>query len=307
MIIESIKEGFRITHKNWQIILLKIAVGIINLVGFFLFVGIPIAIGIFSLGMDVAQAKDILPGILNNPAEILSKYLRLAILIFITSIIYLTAASVLILYVFGGTLGVLRNAAINEQYRFGFSSFFGEAKKVFFPLLWLFSIALLVIIGILTVFGVLAGILISMIRVYSDTVTAYSIFATYFFGLLGITFVLAGIIFTAYAAIVLVVENSKVMASFKNTWNFMKNKPMAFVFYIILFIGIIAANFVLIALGVSFSTAPVVSYLFIIPYRLISYVVQSYLGVVMWGALLVFYIKGINFPVCTNTATTYDI
>jgi hypothetical protein len=306
MIIKSIKEGFRLTHKNWQVILLNIGVGIINLINFFIIVGIPVVIGIFFLGIDIAQAKDMLPGILENPAEIFSKYLGIAMLIFGAFLIYLAVASVLILYIFSGTLGVLRNAALNGQYNFSLSSFFSEAKKVFFPMLKLFSIALLVIILLMIVFGVSAGILISMISAYGKMVTTVSVFVTYFFILFGITVVLISIIFTAYAAIVLVVEKNRVMDSFRNTWNFIKNKPMAFVFYIILVFGIIAANLLLIALGASFSAAPIIGYAFLIPHRLISYVVQSYFGVVMWGSLIAYYIKATNYPVYP-TAPTYDI
>jgi len=288
MIIESIKEGFRLTHKNWQVVLLNIGVGIINLINFFIIVGIPIATGIFFLGIDIAQAKDILPEILENPVEIFSRYLGVAILIFVAFLIYLAVTSILILYVFGGTLSILRNTAINGQYHFSFSSFFSEARNVFFPLLKLFSIALLAIIAILIIFGISAGILISMVSAYRETA---SVFITYFFTLLGITVVSLSIILTAYAAIALVIKKNRVIDSFKDAWDFMKDKPMAFVFYIILIFGIVVVNLFLIALSASFSAVPVIGYIFLIPHQVVSYAVQCYLGVVMWSSLIAYYIK----------------
>ncbi len=309
MIIECIKEGFHITHRNWQVILLKIAVTIISLVGVFFFIGIPIAVAIIFMSVDIANIKDILPGIMSeNPLEFLSKYLGLVILMLISLTLYLTIVSVLMLYVFGGMLGVLRNAALNIQYKFSLSSFFKEAKKFFFPLLWLFSIALLVITVVVIVFGILVGVVISAIYAFKESGTTLSVFVTSFFSLLiiflSIIVGLASVIFTVYAAIALVVEKNGVADSFKNAWNFVKNKPMAFLFYIILVIGIIAVNITLKILGGSFSMIPVVGLLISIPFQLIYYVVQSYLGVVMWSSLLVFYIKGINYPVYT---ATYDI
>jgi len=306
MIIESIKEGFRLTHKNWHVVLLNIGVGIINLINFFVIVGIPIVIGLFSLGIDIAQAKALLPEILENPSEFFLKYLGAAILIFVAFIIYLAVASILILYVFGGTLSMLRNTVVNRQYSFSLSSFFSEARKVFFSMLNLFSVAFLAIIAILIVFGISAGILISIVSAYDGIATTVSVFTTYFFILLGVTVVLVSIIFTAYTAIVLVVEKNRVTDSFRNAWNFIKNKPMAFVFYIILIIGIVAVNLLLIVLGASFGAAPIIGYIFLIPHWLISYVVQSYLGVVMWSSLIIYYIKATNYP-AYPTAPTYDI
>lgn len=298
MVIECIKEGFHITHRNWQVILLKIAVTIVSLVGFFFFIGIPIAIAIAYLSVDIANIKDILPWIMSeDPMEILSKYLGLAILTFAALILYLTFVSVIALYVFGGTLGVLRNAALNIQYKFSLSSFFKEAKKLFFPLLWLFSIAFLVIIAIIIVLGILTVVIFFVTHAFSESGTRLSVFVTSFFSLLiislSIIIGLVSLIFTVYAAIALVVEKSRVINSFKNAWNFLKSKPMAFLFYILLVISIIAVNIILTIFGGSFRMIP-----------LVLFAVQSYLGVVMWSSLFVFYIKGINYPVHT---ATYDI
>jgi len=303
MIIECIKEGFRITNKNWQIVLLQVIVLVINFVGFFLFIGIPVVLAIASLGMDIAHTKDILSGLFENPTELFSKYLGLAILIFTSFTFYLIIASVLILYAFAGMLGVLSKAALNKEYKFGFHSFFEEAKRFFSPLLWLFSFAILIVIVVFIVFGVLAGILIS----FSETSPPVSLFITYFLGLLGIAVGFASAILSAYAAIALVVEKGKVISSFKNALNFIKYKPFAFLFYIILIIGIIAVNIILITLGISFSAVPIIGILAAVLFQIMINIVQSYLIVVMWGSLVVFYIKGTHQPIHTPTVPTYNI
>jgi hypothetical protein len=307
MIIESIKQGFDLTHKNWQVILLKVAVGIINLVGFFIIVGIPFIIGILTLGVDIAQARDILPEIVNDPFEFFSKYLGLTILIFIAIVIYFFIVSIVLLYIFSGTLGVLRNAALDRDYKFSFSSFFREARNAFFPLLWLFSVSFLIITALIVFFGILASVLISLTGISGDAKTPFSVFITYFFSLLGIAILIAFIIYTAFAAIVLVIERSRVLNSFKLTWNFVKNTPMSFGFYILLIIGAIAVNFILIALGASLGSAPMVGFLFIIPHRLISSIIQSYLGMVMWGSLIAYYLKAVHYRNQTDSVHTYDI
>ncbi len=306
MIIESIKEGFNVTHRNWQVILLKVAVTFINFFGLLLFAGISIAVVIAVVGADLPYLKDILYGLISDPLEILSKYLRLAILIFVAFILYLTVASVIILYAFGGTLGVLRNSAIDTQYRFSFSSFFAEAKNLFSPLLWLFSITLLVITGIVMVFGILTVIGFFVIHTYSGSGTTLSTFIVSFFTLLaifsGLIIVFGGLIFTFYAAIVLVVGKKGVIDSFRDTWNFLTNKPTAFLFYIILVIAVVVINIVLTIITGTFRMIPMAGFVIGIPYHFAVSILMNYLSVVMWSSLLVFYIRGINLPVKTNNA-----
>ncbi len=303
MIIECIKEGFCITNKNWQVVLLQIAVLVINFIGFFLFIGIPIVLAIASLGIDIAHTKDILPDLFENPAEFFSKYLGLAILIITAFTVYLIIASILILYAFSGMLGVLRNSALNEEYKFTFHSFFEEAKRFFFPLMWLFSLAILAVIGVFIVFGILAGILIS----YSETSAPFSLFITYFLGLLGLAIGFAGVIYSAYAAVALVVEKGKVMGAFKTALDFVRHRPLAFLFYIILVVGIIFVNIILITLGISFSAVPIIGILATILFQVLINVVQSYLVVVMWASLLIFYIKGTHQPAQPTVVHTYNI
>ncbi|MBI4698896.1 MAG: hypothetical protein HY758_08340 [Nitrospirae bacterium] len=287
MIVECIKEGFHITNKNWQVVLIKVVVFLINFAALFIFIGIPIVLAITSLGINISNTTDWLADFFENPSEIFSKYFGAAVFIIISFILYLTIASILILYAFAGMLGVLRNSAINEQYRFSLHSFFEESRKFFFPLLWLFSVSILMVLGIFIVFGIIAGILIS----FSESSPALSLFATYFLGLLGIACGVSGIIFSAYAAIALVVERGKVMSAFNNALKFIKYKPFAFLFYLILVIGIMIINFVLLLIGTAFGAAPVIGFIISIPYQIMFSIAQSYLFVVMWCSLLIYYLR----------------
>jgi hypothetical protein len=295
MIIECIKQGFSITHKNWQIILIKAITSVINLIALFVFVGLPIAIGIIVLGIDIAQAKDILPDIAKNPMEFISRYMGVALIFVISLIAYLLIVSVTLLYIFSGTLGSLRNAVLEMQYKFSYSSFFKEAKRGFFPLLWLFSITTLIIIGLLILFGLLSGIFISLTGLRDVTGTTLSVFLTYFLTLMGIAVAFGGIIYSAYAAVALVVEKKGVMRSLNRAWEFIKMKPTAFLFYFFLFVSLTVINFAFLSIETTFSTAPLIGYLFLIPQRIIYSIIQSYLNVVMWGSLTVYYIKASGF------------
>lgn len=303
MIIECIKEGVRLTNKNWQVVLLQIAILIVNFIGFFLFIGVPIVLAIVSLGIDIAHIKDILPDFFENPADFFSKYLGLALLIIIAVTVYLIIASILILYAFTGMLGVLCRAALNKEYRFSFHLFHDEAKRFFFPLMWLFSVAILIVIGVFVILGILAGILIS----FSESSTPISVFITYFLGLLGITFGFISIIISAYAAIALVLEKGGIMNAFNSALDFIKHRPSAFLFYIILVVGILFVNIIVIALGISFSAVPIIGILATVLLQVLINAAQSYLVVVMWASLVAFYLKGTQQHDQSALVPTYTI
>jgi hypothetical protein len=308
MIIECIKEGFSLTHRNWQLILLRAAVALINLFLLLLFMGIPLLIIFISVGIDMAQARDLLPELLSSPEEIIPQYLGTIVLLLVSFTVYLLVVSVITLYVFGGTIGILRKAALDVQFKFSMTTFFQEAKNLFFPLLWLFSFVILIVTAMLIIFGIMAGIAFAVVHLYGESGSTLSVFVVSFFTLLLIFFGIVGglgsVIFTAYAVIALVVERKGTIDSLKNTWSFIKNKPISLLFYIILVVGITGINILLMIIGGTIRLMPIAGLFINIPYQLVYYAVQVYLGIVLWSSLLIFYTKGINYPVYK---ATYDI
>ncbi len=298
MIIESIKEGFSLTNRNWQLVLVRIVAALVNIFLLFLFVGIPVFIAVATLGIDLAHTKDALPELFSNPGEIIPKYFGLIVLFVVSVILYTTVVSVITLYVFSGMIGTLRNAAFNIRERFSLSSFFQEAKYYFFPLLWLYSFILLVATGLFIIFGILAGILIFMVHTYGEQGSGYTVFFTSFFtlllGFLALLTTLGGIIFTVFSTLALVIEKRGVFDSLKHAWGFLMNKPSGFLFYLILIFGILGVNIVVMLFGGVIQFIPVAGLFMSIPYQLAYYALQVYLGIVMWSSLLIFYVKGTN-------------
>lgn len=308
MIVECIKEGFKLTHKNSQLILLRIAVTGINLLSFLIFMGIPIFVAITHLGMDITHVKETLLYLFKNPFEIISKYLGLLFLIAAAFIFYLTFASFLFLYALSGTLGVLKNSALNMQYKFSLSSFFKEAKKRFYTLLWVISVLSLGFGAAFILIILLSGIVIAIQQSLIGTETSLGMFLNSFLTLsiiiFGIMTFLAAGIFIVYSIVISVIGEGGVMDSIKKTFNFLKDKPAAFLFFIIILFGFITAIFILLIIEIPFGMLPDKSPLITAAFYIINAVVQSYLSIVVWSSLIVFYIKGANYPV---SCATYDI
>ena len=188
MMLECIKEGFRLANRNYQLVFVRISVVIINFISLLLLLGLPMVAAVAYMGFDLSHAADLLPGIMEDPLNVMSKYLGLVFLIGISFIFYLLLVSTIILYSLGGTLGVLRNAAVNIQYKFSLSSFFREANNIFSRLFWLVSILSIMFIALFTVVILAGGVAAGFMQGFSWAETSLEVFLGSFVFLTAIAF-----------------------------------------------------------------------------------------------------------------------
>jgi hypothetical protein len=302
--IECIKEGFHLANRNYQLVFLRIIVVIINFISLLFVLGLPIIAAVAYMGFDLSHAVDLLPDLMENPFNLLSKYLGLVFLIGISFIFYLMFVSTIILYSLGGTLGVLKNSAVNVQYRFSLASFFKEANNIFSRLYWLVSILFLIFIALFAAVIISGGIVAGFMQGFSWSETTLEVFLGSFVFLstiiFGIIIFFSWLIFTVYSFLCLVIEGKGSADTIKNTFNHLKKTPQAFLFFIILFAGAIAVNLVFFLIMIPLGMLPLVD----IVLYLVSVVFQNYLAIVVWSALTVYYTKTANYPV---SPATYDI
>ncbi len=295
MITECIKEGFNLANKNLQLVFISVAVSIINLISLFVFLGLPVIAALVYLGFDLAQAKDMLPSLVNDPSEFITKYLGVLFLIGTSFVLYLTFTSVLSIYSLGGTIGVLKDSSVNIRYKFSLSSFFKEAKINFSRLLWLISLVFLGVIILFIGFMVTGGIAAAIVNAVTESKSALEIFFSSFALLTIIIFIIivvfVGLVFGVYSVVVLVTDGKGVMESVGRTFNFLKQTPQALLFYLILIIGFITANAVFYGIQIAVSVIP-----FFIPLvYIINTIFQSYLAIVVWSFLIVYYVTSSNY------------
>ncbi|NOZ68190.1 MAG: hypothetical protein GXP46_02850 [Deferribacteres bacterium] len=300
MMIESIREGFNIANRNLPLVLLRVAVTIINVFSFFVFMVVPVAVAAAYMGFDLTHARDLLPSFIDNPLEFVSRYLGLVLLVGTAFVFYLTFASMLLLYAVGGILGVLKNAALDVHYRFSLRSFFSEANGNFFRLLWLVSIlfgCLAVVLAVVVAAGLIVAAAAQAFAGGERTIEVFlRSFVTVSIIVFTIMIFIAGAVFSVYCMAASVVEKKGAVDSVKSTFVFLKRKPEAFLFYIILIAGIVGASLVFFILGLPFRVIPVLAPVMNIALSLMNIVFQAYLMVVMWGCLIVYYIKGTDYP-----------
>ena len=89
--IEAIKDGFRLINKNWQLVLIQVGMVFMSSIGFFIIVGIPLAIAFIIFGIDLTaltETRDIFR-MLRGPSDIISKYLGLILIVVASFILYI--------------------------------------------------------------------------------------------------------------------------------------------------------------------------------------------------------------------------
>jgi hypothetical protein len=308
MILDCIKEGFVVAHKNLMLVLIRIAATVINLISIFFFLGIPLLVAIAYMGIDMAHARDLLPFLMENPFEFVSKYIGLVFLVGASIMFYLTAASMILLYVMGGTLGVVRNSAINEQYRFSFSSFFSEANQNFFRLMLLLSALLLglmvLLIAFLTIGGFSAFVITSLAGSGSMLHTFISSFITVSTIIVLSLIFLVCFIVSAYSAVAAVAERQSVMSSIKKSTDLLRERPGSIVLCVVLFAGSAVLNIVIFGVKMPLGVIPVLGPMMSIAVSLLGAVFYSYAAVVIWASLTVYFLRSTDEPV---HAADYEI
>jgi len=299
--IDYIKEGFRLTHKNWQLILIQITVMFIIFIGFIVFVGVPLAIAFVYFGVDLTSIKDA-TNILKDPMKFFSRYSSgLAIFIIAALTVYICLASILSMFAFGGTLGVLRNSSLDKEYKFSLLSFLKEGKGLFLSIIGFAVIILLAFITISFILGILTGVGFSVVNEYGKGGTFFVLFISYFLAMLliisGIIISLCVLALFAYAITILAVEKTGPLTAFRKSFSFMKDKPRAILFYLVLLGGYMLTNFSLILLNYPFTLIPIIGFFINIPYQMFSYILLNYLVIVVSSSLISFYIKTMGYPV----------
>jgi hypothetical protein len=291
MIIACIKDGFALANRNLQLVVIRILVSVINVTAIGVFLGIPVIVAIAYLGFDVANAGDIVPYMADNPLEFASIYLGLALLLVVAFFLYLLFASMLFLYALGGTLGSLRNSFTNTGLKFALPSFFREANANFARLLWLLSLVFLGITILLTACALIGGIMVLVMSAVSATDGTLNMFlrsfTAVFMVIVCVITLILSVLFSVYSAVIAVAEEKGAMESVKITLGFLKSRPQALLFLVILILAVIAASLLFYSVQIPLQIIPFMSVVTI----LINSCFSSYLTVVLWGSLVTYYMR----------------
>ena len=293
--IEAIKEGFRVMHRIWQLLLVQLGMVILSGIGFFVFVGIPLAIAfvIFSIDLTgVARIEDIFR-LFKGSSDILSRYFGLVLIVAGGFLTYIILAAIFSIYVFAGSVGVIGRALVDKTLKFSMPTFFSEAKRFFLPMLGFTSIVGIILIAAAFILGILGGGVMALVTLVKSQDSTLALFLSLFFSMLLIIIALVlflGILsITMYGVAVLVIKNFRPMKSLREAAYYVVRHPNAFWLYALLFGGYILVSFLLVLLGYPFNLLPVIGPILSFPYQIISSAFQTFIGLSIIAALFAYY------------------
>lgn len=293
--IEAIKDGFRVVHRNWQLVLVQLGMVIVSFIGFFIIVGIPLAIAFIIFGIDLSgytEIKDIFR-ILKEPSEVISRYLGLLTIVIASFLLYIIMVAMLGIYLFGGSVGVIGKAIRDRSLKFSMHTFFDEARRLFLRVLGFTAVIGILVIAAAFVLGVLGGVIAVLVSFAQSQDSTLALFFGAFFSLILIIIALILILgilsITLYGVASLFFKDTGPLKSIREAMHYLVKHPNAFWFYTILFVGYVLASFLLMLLSYPFTFIPVIGTILSFPYQLISYVFQTYLGLAVIATVLTYY------------------
>jgi hypothetical protein len=293
--IEAVKDGFGVINRNWQLVLIQVAMVFISTIGFFIMVGLPLAIAFIIFGIDLTgltNLRDIF-GVLKGPSDIISKYLGIILMILSSLLLYLIVVALLGIYLFGGSIGIIGSSIMDKTRRFTLRMFLDESKRLFLRLLGFTSVIGLILIIAAFSMGILGGGIASVISYARTQDSTLAIFFSTFLSLtlfiVALVLILAILSVTLYGFATLFFKSSGAFRSISAAVKFLMKYPDAFWLYALLLAGYLLASFLLILFGYPFTLIPIIGTILSFPYQLISYAFQTYLGLVIIATILTYY------------------
>jgi hypothetical protein len=307
--MEAIKDGFRLINRNWQLVLIQLSMVFISSIGFFIIVGIPLAIAFIFFSIDLtefANIKDIFR-ILKEPSDILSKYLGLFLVVLSSFLFYVILVAMLGIYIFGGSVGIIGRSIRERSSKFNIRFFFDEAKRLFVRLLGFTSVIGIILLIAAFVLGILGGGISTLVSFAQTQDSTLALFFGTFFSLILImvaaVMILGILSVTIYGIASLFFKGTASIMSVKEATRYLMGHPNAFWLYTILFAGYLIASFLLILLSYPFTLIPIIGTVLSFPYQLISYAFETYLGLMIIAAIFSYYYStGISVKLIESVA-----
>lgn len=304
---KAIRGGFRVVNRNWQLVLMQLGMVFMSSIGFFIIVGIPLAVAFIIFGVDLTAMADFheIVNIIKGPSDILTKYFGLFLVIIACFLLYLILIALLGIYVLGGSIGIIGSSLQNSSLRFHVRTFFDEAKRLFLRLLAFTSFVGIIFILVAFLLGIMGGGIAALVSYAQAQDSILALFFGTFFALIMIimaAILILGILaVTLYGIACLSFKETGPVKSVLEAWQFLMRNPNAFWLYAMLFSGYLLANFLLVLFSYPFTLIPIIGTILSFPYQLISYAFQTYLGLIIIATMLNFYYSTEIQPEATET------
>lgn len=295
--IDTMKEGVRTVHRNWQLILVQFFSMFLSFASFFIIVGIPIFVAFVMFGLDLTEIlrlKDLV-SVFKGSAGLLQKYFGMAVVVLLSLLIYLSFISVLLVFTIAGTIGIFAKTITNEILKFTLKEFWLEGKRLFFPVLMYTSAIGAIFILLTFILGIFVGGASTIIDIAKAQEATLGLFLGVFFFLLllsvGLFLILITVAVASYGSAYLVFNKAGAWATLKETLKYLYAFPAAVGLNAVLLFGYLFTGFAVLLVGTLFALIPIAGPILLLPYQLATYFIQGYVSLIMLATLFSYYYK----------------
>jgi hypothetical protein len=292
---DALQRGSSIINRNWQLVLIQVGAMFASFVGFFVVVGIPLAIAFIVFGLDLtglSRFEDVFRTF-REPSEILSKYFALVLLVLTSLVLYVTAVLAVGIFLFGGAIGIIAKSLAGIPEKFHIKLFLSEGKRLFFPLVGFTSLVGLIFILVAFVLGLCGGLISAVVSVAREQEATLALFLGFFFSLIlfaiGFTLIMITLSVTAYGSAVMAVRGQGPVNSLKESVRYLYGHSHAFYLYCLLFLGYLLISFMVVSVSYPLGMIPIIGSFLALIYHFGVYIIQSYLGLVLIATLFCYY------------------
>jgi len=291
--MDSIKNGFSLINKQWQLVIVQFVLSLIGCVGFFLIVGIPLIAIVIALGLDVAEItklKDYLFEI-ESPIDLLKSYLGIGLVLIASITLYAAFAFSLWIYGLGGSSGVIASAIRDKGYRFSTHGFMIEAKRHFYHLLGYTTLVGAILLLVFFVLGIIGGGLVAISSLLGNGFLGKFISVM---SVIALAISALGLMFISMAVILFGVglrgfDEIGVVETLKMTLSYFKAKPSIMGLFVLVFLGYMVIYGSFASFAILLGLIPLIGQIVLIPYQLFLYALQGYLNLVILASLMSHY------------------
>ncbi len=306
---EAIGNGFKVINKNWQLVLIQVGAIFASFIGFFILVGLPMAVAFIIFGLDLTELsrlEDIFRT-LREPSGLITRYLGLVIFLLVSFLLYIIVILALGIFVFGGSIGVISRSIKEGIEKFSIRLFFSEGRRLFFPLIWFTTIIGLIFIALAFVLGLFGGAIAAIVSAAKEQGAALSFFLGILFSIVlfiaGITIALAALSVAIYGAAIMAVKGFGPVRSIKEAFIHVYKHADAFYLYCIVFVGYIIISLFVVFIGYPLRFIPIIGTAVSFVYQMAVYVTQSYLALVMIAAIVCYYYFSLSVEPTSGSST----
>ena len=291
---ERIRHGFALANRNWQLVVIQVGFVLINILGLLAFVGLPMIVLAVALGVDAKRSGDITQFLdAASYGAALSEYLGAVLVVLLCIFVYVTFALVLWLLVTGGIVGSIAHVSRDKAARFSMGVFWSEAKKLFAPLAWYYSIISVVIIALFAVLGAafVAGALgYAAVGLESSRLGIFfTVMGVLLLGSCGLFFSLCLYILSIQGLAPMAVDGLGAMDSIRAAWGFLEKDRQSLYLMFIVVGGYVLAQILLTLVGGVLQIIPLLGFLIYLPYSIAANIFGIYLYLALLAAVISHY------------------